>query len=108
MKADARDLVLVAARLARILGEEECVVVGGIAVAGHGYVRGTDDIDFVVRTPLAAARQRLERRGIAVTSTRGDVLEGDFPCLKGTFKGSIPHPRQVRRLPHRSPYAGHG
>jgi hypothetical protein len=87
MKDRHLDLMQVTARLVRVLGEEDCLVIGGLAVAGHGYVRATDDVDLVVRIPLSEARRRLEDHGIAVTMRRGDVLAGDFPCLRGTLGG---------------------
>ena len=81
-------LVRVAALLAQALGAERCLLVGGLAVAGHGYVRATDDVDFVVDLSLEAARQRLAAAGIATTVLRGDPAEGDFPCLRGTVEGT--------------------
>ena len=86
MKRDP-DLLGVAGRIARILGEETCVLIGGLAVASHGYVRATDDVDFVVSCSLAEARRRLEAGGIQATAIQGDVLEGDVPCLKATVDG---------------------
>lgn len=76
------DLLRVAGRVARILGPQECLLVGGLAVGSHGYVRATRDVDFIVRTDLAAVRARLLASGIAAVLTRGDPLEGDFPCVK--------------------------
>jgi hypothetical protein len=80
-------LLRVAARLAQVLGSEHCLLVGGLAVAGHGYVRATDDVDFVVDVPLTAVREGLAAQGIATTLMRGDPTEGDFPCLRGTLDG---------------------
>jgi hypothetical protein len=68
--------------VARILGPQECLLVGGLAVGSHGYVRATRDVDFVVRADLAAVRARLLANGIAAVLTRGDFLEGDFPCVR--------------------------
>ncbi len=76
------DLLRVAGRVARILGPEECLLVGGLAVGSHGYVRATRDVDFIVRADLAAVRARLLANGIAAVLTRGDPLEGGFPCVK--------------------------
>jgi hypothetical protein len=87
VKAADADLVRLAARLASTLGTEQCLLVGGLAVAGHGYVRATDDIDLIVRYPLAEARRRLAAKGIGARLTKGDVSEGDFPCLKGVLEG---------------------
>jgi hypothetical protein len=86
-KKAAPDLLRVAARLGRILDVERCLLVGGLAVGGHGYVRATDDVDFVVDISLAEVRRRLAARGIEATLMRGDVLEGDFPCLRGAMDG---------------------
>lgn len=53
----------------------------------HGYVRATDDLDFIVRQPLSATRVRLRDGGIAARLLRGDVLDGGFDCLKGEIDG---------------------
>lgn len=76
----------VARRVARILGESECLLVGGLAVGAHGYVRATQDVDFVTKLALQDVQKRLSAHGIATRVTRGDVLEGD-PCLRGTLAG---------------------
>src|SRR2546428_11683663 len=81
--ARAPDLRRAAVHLAQLLGPEDCLLVGGMAVGAYGYVRATKDVDFVVRVKLDEVRAQLERQGIRVTSTRGDPLEGDFPCIKG-------------------------
>jgi hypothetical protein len=80
------DLEGVALRIARVLGADG-VLAGGMAVAAHGYVRATQDVDFVVRIPLPALKKRLRAEGIATTLHRGDSSEGDFSCLKGTLQG---------------------
>ena len=67
----------VAIRVARALGEEDCVLIGGLAVGAHGYVRATTDVDFVVRD-LDAAGKRLLEQGLPV-----ERLRGDFSCLRG-------------------------
>ncbi len=77
----------VAADLVSALGEEDCLLVGGLAVGIHGYVRATDDVDLIVRMPLAEARRRLADRNIETRLLRGDSFEGDFPCLKGVREG---------------------
>jgi hypothetical protein len=74
-------------KIVAALGSDDCVLVGGLAVGLHGHVRATDDVDLVVRIPLATARQRLEGKGLPTTLRRGDVLEGDFPCLHGEAQG---------------------
>lgn len=76
------DLLRVAGRVARILGPQECLLVGGLAVGSHGYVRATRDVDFIVRADLAAVRARLLASGIAAVLTRGDPLEGGFPSVQ--------------------------
>ena len=81
------DLVSAAVRLARLLGPDECVLIGGLAVGAHGYVRATDDLDFISRQPLAAARERLRTGGIETRLARGDALDGAFSCLKGDVHG---------------------
>lgn len=82
-----RDLLAAARRVAGALGPSDCVLVGGLAVGAHGYVRATRDVDFVSRLPLREAQRRLHDRGIATTFRRGDVLDGDIPCLYGTVAG---------------------
>jgi hypothetical protein len=82
----ASALERVASRLAQVLGEDG-VLVGAMAVAAHGYVRATRDVDFAVKVPLEEVLGRLRDNGIAATLRRGDVLEGDFPCLTGTIGG---------------------
>jgi hypothetical protein len=75
-------LVRAAARLLRALGADAALA-GGVAVNAYGYVRATRDVDVIVKLPLAEAQRRLEVDGISVKLFRGDVLEGDFHCLKG-------------------------
>jgi hypothetical protein len=87
MNTADHDLVRVAARLASVLGPEQCLLIGGLAVGGHGYVRATDDIDLIVSYSLAEARRKLAASGIAATLAKGDVSEGDFPCLRGVLEG---------------------
>jgi hypothetical protein len=74
-------------RLARLLGPDECVLIGGLAVGAHGYVRATDDIDFISRQSLTASRERLRTAGIETRLLRGDALDGGFDCLKGEIDG---------------------
>jgi hypothetical protein len=81
------DLQKAAVHLAQLLGPKDCLLVGGMAVGAYGYVRATKDVDFVVRVKLDEVRTQLTRRGVPVTLTRGDPLEGDFPCIKGTLDG---------------------
>ena len=86
MKRDP-DLRRIAARLAEILGPDRCVLIGALAVAVHGYPRATDDVDLLTRLDLKEAQKLLRARGIETVMKRGDVLEGDFPCLQGTLDG---------------------
>lgn len=76
----------VALRLAISLGEEDCRLAGGLAVTAHGFVRATKDVDLVTRLPLEEARRRLREHAIPATLFRGDVREGDFPCLRGELE----------------------
>lgn len=82
----APDFRKVALRLAEIIGGDECQLAGGLAVAVHGFVRATKDIDLVARLPLSEVRRRLLGGGVEATLFRGDVLEGDFPCLRGVVE----------------------
>lgn len=82
-----RDLVQIASRVAAILGPRDCLLVGGLAVGAHGYVRATGDVDFVTRVPLVEAQKRLRERGVQAAITPGDPLAGDFQCLKAAIDG---------------------
>ena len=66
---------------------ENCAIVGGMAVNAYGYVRATRDVDLMVSIPLVVARRRLAEQGVETSLFRGDVLRGDFPCLKGVLGG---------------------
>lgn len=81
------DLGSAAMRLARLLGPDECLLIGGLAVGVHGYVRATDDLDFVSRPSLPVTRDRLRKAGLDTRLLRGDVLGGGFSCLKGEIDG---------------------
>jgi hypothetical protein len=81
------DLATVAGRLANILGEDDYLLVGAMAVGAHGYVRATTDVDFVVKRRLAEVGERLKEHGIPAVLRRENVLEGDFPCLMGALDG---------------------
>jgi hypothetical protein len=70
-----------------MIDPDQCVVVGAMAVAVHGYPRATADVDLVSRLPLPEARKRLADRGVRATLKRGDELEGDFDWLKGALDG---------------------
>jgi len=77
----------VAGRLVAAAGVDDVVIIGGLAVALHGYVRATDDVDLLCRGPLEIIRKRLAAKGIATRHRRGDATEGDFPCLRGELDG---------------------
>jgi hypothetical protein len=81
------DLERTALRLTRIVGTDKCALIGGLAVAAHGYLRATEDVDLVASEPLAEVAARLKAAGVDVTLMRGDVLDGDFPCVKGHLDG---------------------
>ena len=78
------DLETLALRLVAILGENDCLLVGGMAVMAHGYVRATQDVDFVVRD-LTEAAARLAAGGLPTQRLKGNPLDGEFPCLKGSI-----------------------
>lgn len=87
----AGKFVKAAAQLLRILGEDRCAIAGGMAVNAHGFVRGTRDVDVIVTMPLAEARKLLSENGVMARLFKGDVVEGDFHCLKGVIPvGSRP------------------
>jgi hypothetical protein len=87
----AGKFVRAAAQLLRILGEERCAIAGGMAVNAHGFVRGTRDVDVIVTMPLADARKLLSENGVTARLFKGDMVEGDFQCLKGVIAvGSRP------------------
>jgi hypothetical protein len=73
------------AKLLEVLGRERCAIAGGMAVNAHGFVRATRDVDVIAAMPLEEARRLLRESGIAAKLARGDVLEGDFDCLKGVI-----------------------
>lgn len=79
-----------ALRVAAAIGRDDCVLVGAMAVAAHGYPRATKDVDILTRVPLIEARARLRRAGMAAEIRRGDLQEGDFSCIKGSSEG-IPY-----------------
>lgn len=87
MRQKATRFLRVARRVAEALGEEDCLLVGGLAVMAHGFVRGTRDVDLLTRIPLSEARVRLEGRGLPTRLQRGDPIEGGFSCLKGECEG---------------------
>lgn len=81
------DLERVALHLSRVLGRDACMLVGGLAVTAHGYVRATEDVDLIAREPLVEVTARLKAAAIDAALVRGDVRDGDFPCVKGRLEG---------------------
>lgn len=72
-----------ATRIAATLGDEG-MMVGGMAVSAWGYVRATDDVDFVAKLTAAAVLERLNAAGISARIQKGSVLDGDIEwCIKG-------------------------
>jgi hypothetical protein len=84
---DIIDLEWVAVRLVQILGEKECLLVGAMAVAAHGYVRATEDIDLVTRLALNEARRRLRDQGVSAVLRRVDPMQGEFSMVRGILEG---------------------
>jgi hypothetical protein len=64
------------------------VVIGGVAVQGHGYIRGTHDIDIIVRP----ASLNLSRLSEALAGLEAELR------VPGTLKLTDPH--QLRQAPH--------
>jgi len=87
LKPNDPKLVRLAYRLAAAIDPDACAVAGAMAVAVHGYVRATADVDLVSRLPLPEVRKRLADQGIKSALKRGDAREGDFDCLKGILEG---------------------
>jgi hypothetical protein len=80
------DQLRVASRVADAVGTDDCVLVGGMAVGAHGYVRATRDVDFAVRPSLPEVRRRLGRADIDAVLHR-DASPGGSPCLKTVVDG---------------------
>jgi hypothetical protein len=84
-----KDLEHAASRLAVALGDAG-MLVGGLAVSAWGYVRATDDIDFVANLPASAVVERLESAGIKCRVRKGSMLEGDIAwCVSGKLGGVV-------------------
>lgn len=79
--------VRVARRVAEALGQQDCLLAGGLAVMAHGFVRATRDVDLITRLSLSEARARLSKGGLETRLLRGDLLAGGFSCLKGECDG---------------------
>lgn len=86
-KPDAEDIEQAAIRLAEALGDA-ALLIGGLAVSAWGYVRATDDIDFVANVTVSEVQKRLAAAGLASHVLRGNVLDGEIPwCVKGRIAG---------------------
>jgi len=83
------DLVRTAVRLTSLIGPDECVVIGGLAVGVHGFVRASSGLGFISRLPLERTRARLKRAGIDTRLHQGHTLDGRFRCVRGEI-GGIP------------------
>jgi hypothetical protein len=90
-KNDDRDALEEAAvRLAGALGSDG-LLVGGLAVAAWGYVRATDDVDFVARLPAQEVVRRLKAAGVAARIRKGGGVQGDAIewCVRGQIEGVV-------------------
>lgn len=102
VKADlpAVDVALAAVRAALARGELDYVLVGGLAVIHHGYVRATRDIDLLVdRGELARVEPLLASAGIERTGAkrmRHGATGVDVDLL---FAGDPIPPRERVRFP---------
>jgi hypothetical protein len=77
----------VAVRLAALLPEPNALI-GALAVAAHGYIRATDDLDFVSAASARHVEAELAKAGIESQARRGNVLEGGVPSVvSGTLDG---------------------
>jgi predicted nucleotidyltransferase len=88
-KSAAPERVFDAEEIIRVLARHrvDFVVIGGVAVQGHGYIRGTHDLDIIVR-PTTLNATRLSEALLDL----GAELRG-----RGTLKLGDPH--QLRRAP---------
>ncbi len=81
------DLERVATQIANVLGNAG-MLVGGLAVGAWGYIRATDDIDFVAGIPADEVKERLESAGLSCQIQKGNVPDGDLAwCVKGCVHG---------------------
>ena len=83
------DRVFFADEILRILERHgvDFVVIGGIAVQGHGYIRGTHDLDIISRPTILNATRLSEALG---------ELEAE---LRVRGRLSLADPHQLRRAP---------
>jgi hypothetical protein len=73
------------------------VVVGGIAVQAHGYIRGTGDVDVVPRPSLL----NLSRLGEVLADLEAEVLRAVSPV-------DVTDPQWLKRAPHVPLITRHG
>jgi len=86
-KLDAEDVEQAAIRLAEALGDA-AVLIGGFAVSAWGYVRATDDVDFVANLTVSEVQKRLAAAGLASHVRRGNVPDAEIPwCVEGKIAG---------------------
>jgi hypothetical protein len=67
-------------------GNVDFVVIGGFALATHGYVRGTEDLDVVpepTQGNLARLRQVVEELGGTPVDVRGGIRSDEMPVPFG-------------------------
>src|SRR5512143_1938783 len=86
-KPRPEDIETAATTLAAVLGEAG-ILIGGLAVSAWGYVRATDDVDFVANVSVQEVQERLAAAGIDSRVLRGRRLDGDIPwCVRGRIGG---------------------
>jgi hypothetical protein len=87
---DAPDRPLRAGEILKALasGDVEFVVVGGIAVQAHGYIRGTADVDVVPRLSLL----NLSRLAEALVELEAELLRVTSPL-------NVSDPQLLKRAP---------
>ena len=85
----AADRVFEAGEILRVLSAHEVdfVVIGGIAVQAHGYIRGTRDVDIIVRPTML----NLSRLSEALVEVEAE--------LRRSAALNLADPHQLRRAP---------
>ena len=87
MNAKERGPHVVAVRLAAVLPEPNALI-GALAVAAHGYVRATEDVNFASTANPMEIRERLAKAGIESRTWESDELEDEIPwVVNGTLDG---------------------
>lgn len=77
------DLIGVALRLGRLLESEDYVLVVGLAVGVHGFVRASNGLEFMSRGPFSRARKLLREAGGETRVSRSEVREDEFTRVRG-------------------------